>query len=138
MSVLIVESDPRLAEIWDRHLSREGAIVTVASNADGACKALSALPIDVVVLDLDLQEGSALSVADFAAYRRPAARVIFVTATTFFSDGSIFQVIPNAAGFLRSDARPEDLAALVEHHRSGANGETHEGGTHATPAHAAN
>jgi len=45
---------------------------------------------DVIVLDLALEEGSALAVADFASYRHPDARVIFVTNASFFSDGSIF------------------------------------------------
>lgn len=116
MSVLIVESNEELATVWERHLTRGGAEVHAVTTADEACIAISERPVKVVVLDLDLKGGSALAVADYASYRRPDARVIFVTATTFFSDGSIFQIIPNAAGYLASDARPEDLAALVDHH----------------------
>ncbi len=116
MAVLIVEGDLRLGELWKRHLQREGAEVVLTGCAEQACTALSDHPIDVLVVDLDLPEGGALSVADFASYRRPEARVIFVTAQSFFSDGSIFRVSPNAAGLLGADARPEDLAALVEHH----------------------
>ena len=39
--------------------------------------------------------GVAMAVADFASYRRPEARVIFVTNTSFFSDGSIFAHSPS-------------------------------------------
>lgn len=117
MSVLIVEGNEELAAVWKQHLIRGGADVRIVATADEACVAISEQPVSVVVLDLDLKGGSALAVADYASYRRPDARVIFVTATTFFSDGSIFQIIPNAAGYLASNARPEDLAALVDHHR---------------------
>ena len=63
-----------------------------------------------------LANGSALAVSDFASYRRPDARVIFVTNTTFFSDGSIFAHSPNACAFMQSSTPPEDLAAMVEHY----------------------
>ena len=54
--------------------------------------------------------------ADFASYKRPEARVIFVTRSGFFSDGSIFQLAPNTAAYIAAETPPEDLAALVEHH----------------------
>ena len=116
MAVLIVEGDQELAGLWKRHLEREGAAVRVTASAEDACTVLTESPIDVLVVDLDLPKVGALTVADFASYRRPDARVIFVTAKTFFSDGSIFRLSPNAAGFLAAGARPEDLAALVAHH----------------------
>jgi hypothetical protein len=42
--------------------------------------------------------------------------VIFVTDTTFFSDGSIFAITPNARALVRTSAPPEDIAAMVEHY----------------------
>lgn len=77
---------------------------------------LSADAYDIIVLDLVLDNGSALAVADFASYRRPDARVIFVTNTSFFSDGSIFAHSPNACAYVQSETPPEDLAAMVEHY----------------------
>ena len=58
-----------------------------------------------------LDHGSALAVADFASYRRPDCRVIFVTNTSFFSDGSIFRHCANACAYLQSQTEPADLAA---------------------------
>jgi len=63
-----------------------------------------------------LENGSALAVADYANYRQPDARVIFVTNTSFFSDGSIFAHSANARAFVPSGTPPEDLAAMVEHY----------------------
>ncbi len=72
--------------------------------------------MDVIVLDLILSDGSAFAVADFSSYRQPDAKVIFVTNSTFFSDGSIFRHIPNACAMVPAETRPEDIGALVEHY----------------------
>ncbi|PKP74267.1 MAG: hypothetical protein CVT84_09330 [Alphaproteobacteria bacterium HGW-Alphaproteobacteria-6] len=120
MRVLIVESDPWLGRLWQRQLERFCAVVHLARSQDQAVAILAREPVGVIVLDLDIDRdrdgGSALAVADYASYRRPAARVVFVTDTTVFSDGSIFQHMPNACAFLPARARPEDLAAVVEHY----------------------
>ena len=117
MRVLIVQSNPGLADIWRRHLERRGASVALARTQDEAVAVLQGDdPVNVVVLDLVLPEGSAFAVADFASYRLPDAKVIFVTNTAFFSDGSIFRHIPNACAFIRAETPVEDLTALVEHY----------------------
>jgi DNA-binding response OmpR family regulator len=116
MKVLIVESNPELAKLWAGHLERQGADVLVVAGETDAIDAIRAEQVDVMVLDLVLEEGSAFAVADFASYSQPAARVIFVTNTSFFSDGSIFQHIPNACAFLPSATAPEDLAAVIDYY----------------------
>ena len=116
MNVLIVESAEELGRLWSRHLQRQGAEVDLVGSQDSAVAALYSRDYDVIVLDLVLEDGSALAIADFASYRVPEARVIFVTNTTFFSDGSIFAHSPNACAFLQSSTPPEDLAAMVEHY----------------------
>ena len=119
MNVLIVESQPDLGILWQRHLERQGATVSLATSQEDAIANLYSEDFDIIVLDLVLQQGSALAVADFASYRRPEARVIFVTNTSFFSDGSIFAHSPNACAFVQSSTPPEDLAAMVEHYAAG-------------------
>ena len=116
MNVLIVESDADLRNVWRRHLERQSATVCHAGSQAEAVAKLQSCDVQVIVLSLDLTEGSALAVADFASYRRPDARVIFVTRTRFFSDGSIFQLALNTAAFVAAETAPEDLAAIVEHH----------------------
>ncbi|GAA6162128.1 response regulator [Ruegeria sp. HU-ET01832] len=119
MNVLIVESNPDLGRVWQRHLERQGAAVTLVTGQEAAILALYGAEFDIIVLDLVLEAGSALAVADFASYRRPEARVIFVTNTTFFSDGSVFAHSPNACAYVQSATPPEDLAAMVEHYAAG-------------------
>ena len=116
MRVLIVESNPELSWLWAGHLERQGAQVMRAESEADAIHTLRHSPVDVIVLDLVLEEGSAFAVADFASYRHPSARVIFATNTSFFSDGSIFQHIPNACAFLPSATAPEDLAAVIDYY----------------------
>ena len=119
MNVLIVESKAELGSLWCRHLERQGATVSVVQTQDQAIEELQQREYDILVLDIVLSEGSALAVADFANYRCPKARVIFVTNTTFFSDGSIFAHSSNACAYVKTETPPEDLAAIVEHYAAG-------------------
>ena len=119
MKVLIVQSNAQLAQVWQRHLVRQGAEVLVAGQGSTAIAILEEEDFDVIVLDVVLDEGSALTVADVANFRQPDANVIFVTDTTFFSDGSIFSHSSNARAFVEKDTPPQDLAAIVEHYGQG-------------------
>lgn len=114
--VLIVESVPELATVWRSHLVRQGMNVNDAADQDSAIEHLSQNDTDIIILDLVINDGSALAIADYANYRQPNARVIFVTNTSFFSDGSIFAHSANARAFVQSNTPPEDLAAMVEHY----------------------
>ncbi len=116
MRVLIVQSNSALSQIWGRHLERLGASVTLVQTGARAIAALQAMPYDVIVLDLVLRDGSALTVADFANFNMPRANVVFVTDTTFFSDGSIFSHSANARAFLKTATPPADLAEIVHHY----------------------
>ena len=78
--------------------------------------ALLGIELPIIQAPMAGVQGSALAVADFASYRRPDARVLFVTNTSFFSDGSILSHSPNACAYVQSETPPEDLAAMVEHY----------------------
>jgi len=116
MNVLIVESRAELGELWRKHLGRMGMSVQQVADQDTAIDYLEKHAPDIILLDLVLQNGSALAISDFASYRHPDARVIFVTDTSFFSDGSIFAYASNACAFLPASTCPNDLAAMVEHY----------------------
>ena len=116
MRVLIVESRSELGQLWQRHLERLGMQADRAGTQEEAIAYLSNSPVDIIVLDLVLEDGPALAVSSFANVRQPEAQIIFVTSTSFFSDGSIFAQVENARAFLSSDIPPDDLAAMVEHY----------------------
>ena len=116
MRVLIVQSNVALGNIWQRHLQRLGATVEIALTGTEAVKKIETITYDVIVLDLVLGEGSALTVGDVAFFRQPDANLIYVTDTTFFSDGSIFAHSANARAFIETNTPPGDLAAIVQHY----------------------
>ncbi|WP_332249290.1 hypothetical protein [Roseobacter sp. CCS2] len=88
----------------------------LVNSAASALAALENATFDVIVLDLVLAEGSAFAVADLARFRQPDANVVFVTDTTFFSDGSIFNHAANARALIETATPPKDLAAIVHHY----------------------
>lgn len=121
MRILIVQSEKDLAIIWQRHLERLGAQVELAQTEMQAIARIEVETFDVIVLDVVLSEGSSLSVADVAYFRSPKAKVVFVTDTTFFSDGSIFNHSANACAYIRLSTPPQDLATIVHHYAEAAN-----------------
>lgn len=116
MNVLIVQNDAKLGQFWQRHLQRHDHVADVVQDQDSAIVRLQEQFYPIIILDVVLDGGSAIAVADFASFRHPDARVIFVTNTSFFSDGSIFQLCANACAFVPIATQPEDLAAMVEHY----------------------
>ncbi|MDV7143310.1 hypothetical protein R3X27_11510 [Tropicimonas sp. TH_r6] len=120
MHILIVQSCCDLGQLWKRHLERQGCAVSLVQGQDAAADVLRNRDVQAIVLDVEIAEGSALAVADFASYRRPKARVIFVTRRSFFSDGSIFNLAANACAYLPAATPPEDLAVMVEYHATAA------------------
>lgn len=118
MRVLIVQSNANLGLLWQRHLERLDVQVSVVHTGEQAIALIEAESFEVIVLDLVLSEGSALTVADCAQFRQPDANVVFVTDTTFFSDGSIFNYSSNACAFMKTATPPNDLAAIVHYYCS--------------------
>lgn len=116
MQILIVESCANLAAIWQHHLESLGATVLTAPTAERAVTMIATHDVDAVIVDLVLPDGSALSVADFAMYRRPEAKVIVLSNKHFFSDGSIFALTQNIRAYLSTTVPPEDLGAIVAYH----------------------
>ena len=116
MRALIVESNMDLVQLWKGYLERMDIIVTLADTGHRALNLIQNQTFDVIVIDLVLRQGSPLVVADLAQFHQPDANVIFVTDTTFFSDGSIFCHSANARAFIESQTPPSDLAAIVHHY----------------------
>ena len=116
MRTLIVQSNENLGRLWQDHLTRLGAEVTLATTSADAYEIIQSDAFDVIVLDLVLSDSGALAVADLANFRQPEANVVFVTDTTFFSDGSIFRHSANARAFIEKATPPGDLAAIVHHY----------------------
>ncbi|HEV8035110.1 response regulator [Yoonia sp.] len=116
MRALIVQRNENLGGVWQRHLERLEVNVTLVQSAASALDLICGETFDVIVLDLMPAEGCALAVADLVRFRQPRANIVFVTDTTFFSDGSIFNYAANARAFVKTATPPQDLAAIVHHY----------------------
>jgi hypothetical protein len=102
------------AEAW-----RDFRAVAVSSQAQAVAKMFELAPA-VVLIDLELTNGSPLAVADFASYRYPDARIIFVSESDMFADGSVFAHCPNVHAHVGRGMAEPDMVALVSHHARGA------------------
>lgn len=116
MNVLVVEANEEIGRLWCDHLERQGAATVLAKDHETAINALRFQRFDVLIINLLTPNCSVLSISDLATYRSPDIAIIVVTSNSFFSDGSIFDIIPNTRGFLHSPVAPDDLAAMVEHY----------------------
>ena len=105
--------------LWKRHLDEQGFAVDVVKGEDAAINALRMDRYNVVVLDLVFQRGSALAVSDYANFRRPGTRLIFVNSDDFMADGTIFRLCSNACALIPSHTTPSDVAAIVTYHCGG-------------------
>ena len=58
MTLLIVESNPELSALWRRHVERQGRAVLQAGTQTEAIQVLQTRRVAMVVLDVELEEGS--------------------------------------------------------------------------------
>ncbi len=113
--VLIVEADENLGSTWRCFLERHGFDVTLAQTQKQALDNLRFNTCNVLIINLMMPDASALAITDFASYKNPDISIIVVSASNFFSDGSIFDILPNARGFMNYPIEPDDLVAVVDH-----------------------
>jgi DNA-binding NtrC family response regulator len=118
MHVLIVEEHLSRGQIWKQFLERQGATVCFVSNSDAATEALNCRKFDALVINIAMANAAVLAVSDLAGYKNPDIAIITVTSGSFFSDGSIFKLIPNVYGCVGGDVLPKDLVDIVSHYAS--------------------
>ncbi len=113
--VLIVEKNKSLGQTWLGFLERHGFEVTLVLTQLEALDHLRFNGCDVLIIDLMMPDASSLTITDFASYKNPDISIIVVSASSFFSDGSVFKILPNARGFMNQPIEPDDLVAVVDH-----------------------
>ena len=118
MRVLIAQQNAELAKLWAGFLEREGVNTVLVSSQSEALVQLRSQNFDALILEVVLPDGGAIAIADFAAYRMPDVPVITVNSSSFFSDGSIFQLMPNVHSMMQAPVEGKDLAAVISHLKS--------------------
>lgn len=116
MRVLIVEGDVNRGKLWSSFLEKQGAEIILASNQEVAVAKLESIRFDALIINVAVSNTSVFAVSDIAAYRNPEIAIIAVTSGSFFSDGSIFSLIPNARGCVADSVSPKDLSEIVHHY----------------------
>ncbi|MSU88225.1 hypothetical protein GE300_01170 [Rhodobacteraceae bacterium 2CG4] len=129
MRILLVQESEDLGRIWCRFLRRHGVAADYAGTQRQALAALEDGDYDALVIDPVLDgRGGGLPVADLATFRNPDIIILAVTGSRFFTEGSIFDLIPNACGVMHTPMRPDDLLAYLQHfHARHAPGEAQPG-----------
>lgn len=112
---MIAQHNAELGRLWAGFLEREGISTYVVNSQKEAITQLKAQRFDALVLEIVLPDGGAIAIADFAAYSQPDAPVITVNSSNFFSDGSIFQILPNVHTMMQAPVQGDDLAAMVSY-----------------------
>ena len=116
MKVMILETDENIGSIWQRHMERCGVESKLVINEEDAIEHLQMYAVDVLVINLLAEVGSSLALTDLATYKNPNIAIIAVTSRNFFSDGSIFDVVPNMRSVFQTPVKVDDLTAMVQHY----------------------
>jgi DNA-binding response OmpR family regulator len=111
MRVLIVDGDAEYAAITTEALRRDGHDVTTAAGARPASRVLGG-PIDLVLLEAQLPDGSGLDLCRRIRARRPALPVIFVSARACIAD-VVAGLDGGADDYVAKPFHPSELNARV-------------------------
>jgi len=78
LGVLLVEDSPRIAERLQELLTLGGGVRVLATVADepAAIRALGELPVDLLILDLQLKIGTGFGVLESIGFNRPTTVVM--------------------------------------------------------------
>ena len=121
--VLIVEDDSQMREFFAASVVRCDQLVLVASFATviDACLWLDDVNhgIDVLLVDLDLPDGSGLDVIRHAVRRNPLCEPLVIS--MFGDEDNVLASIEaGALGYIHKDSTPHDIAQTILDMRKGA------------------
>jgi DNA-binding response OmpR family regulator len=109
--ILIVEDEPRLAELLRLYLERDGHAVTVVGDGRTAITAVDAGPVDLVVLDLMLPGIGGEAV--LAAIRERGDTPVLITSAKRSDTERIAGLRMGADDYLAKPFNPHELTARV-------------------------
>ena len=115
MKCLVADDDADLARLWAAALAADGHAVTCCTDGDAAVNQMRVTDFDLLVLDLFMPGGGALSLARVAIYNNPDAQVLVITGADCFAYGELLEMGDNIAMVLRKPVTPRDLRSYVAH-----------------------
>lgn len=120
--VLIVEDDPEMRNFFEACVNRSpalalaGCVGTVAQARD--CLGRPEPPVDVLLTDLGLPDGSGLELIRLARSVHPACETLVIS--MFGDEDNVLASIEaGALGYIHKDATPEDIAQTILEMKAG-------------------
>ena len=114
--ILLIETRDELATLWAGFISRRDHKVYVACSLVEAEERLDVQAFDMLIINSACFGQDACSIVEYAVFRNPRLSVIAVTSDAFFSDGSLFEHLPNLRSHLPKPVAIDDLSAVVDHY----------------------
>lgn len=114
IQVMIVDDHAVVRAGYRRLIDAEPdmCVVAAVATADEACAALRDTPLDVVVMDLSLREGSGLEAIKRLLERQPHLRVLVFSMHQ--AVGYVTQALRNGAqGYITKNAEPLEMIAAI-------------------------
>lgn len=121
--VLIVEDDPQMREFFAASVRRCDGLVLAASLGSVADARAwlddAGNPLDVLLTDLGLPDGSGLEVIRHAMARNPACEALVIS---MFGDEEnvLASIEAGALGYIHKDSTPDDIAHTILQMKEGA------------------
>jgi DNA-binding NarL/FixJ family response regulator len=118
--VMVVEDDPQMCSQISRMVNDSDSCVVVCSarNCAQAREFLDHGSLDVLLVDLELPDGSGLELISRTTLLHPGADIMVIT--VFGDEGNVFQALENgASGYLLKDSLPDDFIGVVNLLRAG-------------------
>ncbi|WP_299736134.1 response regulator [uncultured Roseobacter sp.] len=115
MDILILEDDLPLLLAFAQALESDNHNVHAVSDIETAADIVSSCKLDILLLDLMIGNDSSLQIAELAGYAAPDAEVVYVTGSTKFANGELFQMYQNTSWVMRKPVDFRDLKALINY-----------------------
>lgn len=113
-SVLIVDDDEGLLEMFQTALSIKGYRCETASKVDRALELINNIPFDILIADIKMPDMTGLELTERAKKMRPDMAVIVMTAyIEEFSYDSAIEV--GASDFIKKPFTVKELIARIQH-----------------------
>lgn len=121
--VLIVEDDPQMQEFFATSVQRSDrlALAACCGTVESSLSVLDDVsqPVDVLLTDLGLPDGSGLDVIRHARLRHPQCEALVIS--MFGDEDNVLASIEaGALGYIHKDATPDDIAQTILDMKAGA------------------
>ena len=110
--ILVVDDEPEVCRLIQRHLGREGYEVRVAGSGAAMRQALTEASVDLIVLDLRLPDDDGLSLARELRQRTPGIGIIMLTSKADLVD-RVVGLESGADDYIPKPFEPRELEARM-------------------------